>query len=132
MQLLDFQTGDTRQVIGITSDVNKALSIEAGTVSLQVLHTTAAITTADLDPGTDQDMLESFWGMIPEPTGGFRHPHDPKHAPAHLLASLIGPSITLVIADGKLQLGTWQQVVLVEFDGPRHRTVALTQQAILT
>ena len=97
---------------------------DAGLCSLTCLHTTAALTTADLDPGTDLDMLDAFTAMIPKLN--FRHPHDPSHTPDHILATLIGPSVTLPVSRKRLVLGTWQRVVLFEFDGPRERSVTLT------
>jgi thiamine phosphate synthase YjbQ (UPF0047 family) len=56
----------------------------------------------------------------------YRHPHDPAHAPDHILATLIGPSITVPYANRALLLGTWQRIVLVELDGPRQRTVHIS------
>lgn len=53
----------------------------------------------------------------------YRHPHNPAHVPAHLASSIIGPSVTVPVQDGKLKLGTWQRIVLVELDGPRDRAV---------
>lgn len=126
MKTLTFESTDKQHVLDITQQVQEQVgALSSGVVILHILHTTAAVTTADLDPGTDQDMLESYLNMLPVPQGGFRHPHDPDHAPAHLLASLIGPSLTLVVEDGQLRLGTWQRVVLMEFDGPRSRTVSV-------
>ena len=88
---------------------------------LFVKHTTAAITTADLDPGTDLDMLDAFDVIIPQLT--YRHPHNPAHVPDHILSSIIGPSVTIPIKEGKLDVGVWQLVILVELDGPRQREV---------
>lgn len=95
----------------------------SGVCHLVVLHTTAALTTADLDPGTDADMLDAFESMIPKLP--YRHPHDPSHVPDHILSALIGTSVSLLANNGSLILGTWQRVVLVELDGPRQREVAL-------
>ena len=83
------------------------------------MHTTAALTTADLDPGTDLDMLDAFEAMMPKLR--YRHPHNPEHVPDHILSSLIGTGLTLPVESGSLVLGTWQRVVLVELDGPRQR-----------
>ena len=55
----------------------------------------------------------------------FRHGHDPSHAWSHMASSLLGPSLTIPIARGQLVLGTWQSVLLIELDGPRHRDVHL-------
>jgi secondary thiamine-phosphate synthase enzyme len=84
-----------------------------------VLHTTAALTTADLDPGTDLDMLDAFEAMMPKLR--YRHPHNPEHVSDHILSSLIGTALTLPVESGSLVLGTWQRVVLVELDCPRQR-----------
>ena len=123
---LTVKTTAKRQIVNINKDVEAILEKGfSGQVALFVKHTTAALTTADLDPGTDQDMLEAFYGMIPKLN--FRHPHDPQHAPDHILASLIGPDVMVPVEKGKLQLGTWQEVVLCEFDGPRDRTISINK-----
>jgi secondary thiamine-phosphate synthase enzyme len=90
---------------------------------LVVLHTTAALTTADLDPGTDADMLDAFERIVPKLN--YRHPHDPDHVPDHILSALIGTSVGLLVENGSLILGTWQRVILVELDGPRQREIAV-------
>lgn len=92
-----------------------------GVAYIFVAHTTAAITTADLDPGTDEDFLDFLEGITPKKE--WRHPHDPAHVPDHLLASLIGPGVGVPFEDGEFVLGTWQRTILVELDGPRTRDV---------
>ena len=82
-----------------------SLQSKEGVCHLFILHTTAALTTADLDPGTDLDMLDAFEEMIPKLS--YRHPHDPSHVGDHIMSSLIGPSVCLPYEDGKLMLGTW-------------------------
>ena len=89
-----------------------------------IKHTTACITTADLDPGTDIDMLEAFEKIIPDLK--YRHPHNPSHVGDHIVSSIIGPSLTLWFEGNKLVLGTWQRLVLVEMDGPRQRNIILS------
>lgn len=119
---IPINTEQKRCIIDITAMVQKALPDAAsGAVLVTVLHTTAAITTADLDPGTDLDFLDFLSAITPQVT--WRHPHNPSHAPDHLLASLIGPSVVLPVADGRLVLGDWQRIILVELDGPRRREV---------
>jgi secondary thiamine-phosphate synthase enzyme len=112
-------TSQKRQVIDITSQIEQQLDGQSGLVNIFVKHT-----TADLDPGTDQDLLDFLQSLIPNIH--WRHPHDPAHAPDHLLSSLIGPEVTIPASKGKLQLGTWQRVILVELDGPREREVNVT------
>jgi secondary thiamine-phosphate synthase enzyme len=92
--------------------------------ALFVTHTTAALTTGEIGEGTEQDLLEVAEQIIPSIR--FRHAHDPSHAWSHMAASILGPSLTLPIVDGRLALGTWQSVMLVELDGPRERTVYVT------
>ena len=120
------KTQQKRQVVDITDLVNKEIgkqNIQNGLVNLFLTHTTASLTTADLDPGTDQDYLEAFEKLVPKL--GYNHPHDPSHMPDHILSTLIGTSLTLPLENGQLVLGAWQKVVLIEFDGPRERQVVI-------
>ena len=127
MSRLHIPTHNKREVIDITEQVQSALrrdhARQSGVCQLLVLHTTAALTTADLDPGTDLDMLDAFEAMMPKLR--YRHPHDPSHVPDHILSALIGTSLSLIVEDGELVLGTWQRVVLIELDGPRTREIAI-------
>lgn len=126
--VLEVKTSDKRQVVDITDEVAKCLQAgQSGVVNVFIKHTTAAITTADLDPGTDLDILDFLQSLIPDPpVGGWRHPHDPSHAPDHLLSSLIGPEVTVPVLNGSLELGAWQKIILIEIDGPRQRQVEIT------
>lgn len=117
------QTAKKREIVDISDMVEGAIVPGSRYVHVVVLHTTAAVTTADLDPGTDEDFLDFLEAITPART--WRHPHDPSHAPDHLLASMIGPSVTIPVLDDALTLGTWQRIVLVELDGPRERSVAI-------
>ncbi len=121
MKTLEIATSQSREVLNITNKIEGKLPSQDGVVHLFVTHTTAAITTADLDPGTDQDYLKVFNKLIPDLD--FNHPHDPDHFPDHFLASLIGPNLSVPVKNGQLQLGTWQEIVLLEFSGPRERTL---------
>ena len=120
------KTQKEKEVVDITQRVRMVLDehgVENGLCHVFVTHTTAAVTTADLDPGTDQDMMEALTGMLPDIN--YRHPHNPDHAPDHILSSIVGPGVTVPLGNGSLVLGTWQRVVLVEFNGPRERTVII-------
>jgi secondary thiamine-phosphate synthase enzyme len=127
MTRLSIETRRKREILDITEQVEFALqrdfSGQNGVCHLLILHTTAALTTADLDPGTDLDMLDAFEAMMPKLR--YRHPHDPAHVPDHILSALIGTSVGLIVESGSLALGTWQRVVLIELDGPRQREVAM-------
>lgn len=127
MVKLVIQTVDKRQVVDITDKVNEEIpkqNFKKGVCNLFLTHTTAALTTADLDPGTDQDYLDVFEKIIPKID--FRHPHDPSHTPDHILSTLIGTSLTLPVESGQLVLGIWQRVVLIEFNGPREREIIIS------
>ncbi len=128
--VVNIKTIKNKEVVDITEKVNEVLSARKGEVGSEVVnlflkHTTAALTTADLDPGgTDLDYLEAFEKIVPKLA--YRHPHNPEHIPSHILSSLIGTSLTLSIQNGRLILGTWQRVVLLEFDGPREREIVMS------
>lgn len=127
MNVIVIKTVNKDQVVDITERVEEELNESKTTNGICILfvqHTTCALTTADLDPGTDEDMLEAFQKMIPQIQ--FRHPHDPEHTPDHILSSIIGPSLIIPFENKKLQLGTWQRIVLIEFDGPRERKITIS------
>jgi secondary thiamine-phosphate synthase enzyme len=113
-----------REVVDITEQVQELLKPGTKAVSVFVAHTTCAVTTADLDPGTDLDLLDAVWEMIPKLK--YRHSHNPAHVPAHLASSIIGPSVMVPVKNGQLVLGTWQRIILVELDGPRERNLIVT------
>jgi secondary thiamine-phosphate synthase enzyme len=121
---LQIDTSQSRQVIDITDDVQKHVTKDSLLCVVYVAHTTCAVTTADLDPGTDLDLLDAVWEMIPKLQ--YRHPHDPSHVPSHLASSIIGPSVSIPVQSGQLVLGTWQRIILVELDGPRARKMHIT------
>ena len=127
MHRLTIKTHKKREIVDITEQLEshlwKQYGDKTGVCQLVVLHTTAALTTADLDPGTDLDMLDAFEHLIPKLQ--YRHPHNPAHAPDHILSTLIGTSLALMLDRGLLLLGTWQRVVLIELDGPREREIVL-------
>src|SRR3954463_3126715 len=131
MQRIKVNTSKKREVVDLTDDLQKVIEKSYAKVSgfcqLSVLHTTAALTTADLDPGTDLDMLDAFEHLVPKLN--YRHPHNPAHVPDHILSALIGTSLSLPFEKKKLLLGTWQRVVLVELDGPRERELAVSISA---
>jgi secondary thiamine-phosphate synthase enzyme len=128
MQRIKIKTHKKREILDITETVQSELKGQvarfSGICHLSILHTTAALTTADLDPGTDLDMLDAFEEMVPKLQ--YRHPHDPEHVPDHILSTLIGTSVGIPVGNGELLLGTWQRIVLVELDGPRQRELVMT------
>lgn len=125
---LKVKTQKKDQIIDITDRIEELLGKNdgEGVCTVFVLHTTCAVTTADLDPGTDLDFLDALRKLLPPIK--YRHPHDPSHTPDHILSSVIGPSVGVPFKNGKLLLGIWQRIVLVELDGPRERNLSVTFQ----
>jgi secondary thiamine-phosphate synthase enzyme len=116
-----------KNILDITGRVEAFLrreKVDNGLCHVFAKHTTCAVTTADLDPGTDLDMLDAFEQLIPKLN--YRHPHNPEHVPDHIMSTIIGPGVLVPVHTGELLLGTWQRIVLVELDGPRSRELAFT------
>jgi len=125
--VLHISTANLKQTVDLTDQVQAVIrqaKMKEGLCSIFVTHTTAAVTTGEIGEGTEQDFLEVVEQMIPRIQ--FRHAHDPSHAWSHMASSILGPSLTLPVSAGKLVLGTWQSVMLVELDGPRERDVHVT------
>lgn len=126
-ETLRIKTRQKKDIVDLTERLSNAIEqagVNDGLCTIFVSHTTAAVTTGEIGEGTEQDLLDVVEAMIPKIR--FRHAHDPSHAWSHMASSLLGPSLTIPIADGRLLLGTWQSVLLVELDGPRERTVHVT------
>jgi secondary thiamine-phosphate synthase enzyme len=111
---------------GVRSVVRTA-GVDRGLVTVFATGSTVAVTTMEYEPGGVSDLQALLDRLIPA-SGDYRHNrlnHD-TNAHAHLRAAVIGPSETIPLVDGELALGTWQQVVLVDFDDrPRQRTVTV-------
>ena len=117
------RTNKKDEIIDITDRIASLIKdAKGGAIVLNVLHTTCGLTTADLDPGTDKDILEALRKMLPRIS--YRHPHDPSHTDDHILSSFIGTSLVLNFENGEITLGTWQRVILVELNGPRERKIS--------
>lgn len=118
------QTTARSETIDITDRVAALVSqsgVEEGFCHVFVPHTTAAVTiNENADPDVQRDILTSLDRIIPHAD---RYRHTEGNSAAHIKASLFGASQTVIIADGKLILGTWQSIFFCEFDGPRTRKV---------
>jgi secondary thiamine-phosphate synthase enzyme len=123
-RLLQVATTRAKEAVDLTERVNDAIAaagIQEGLCVLFVAHTTAALTTGEVGEGTEEDLLEVVEQIIPRIR--FRHAHNPSHAWSHMASSLLGPSLTLPVSQGRLILGTWQSILLIELDGPRRRDI---------
>ena len=127
---LRFSTDGDGDVIDLTEGVQSVIQsagVEQGVASVFVPGSTAAITTMEYEPGGVHDLRSTLDALIPK-GGNYEHNrlnHD-SNSHAHIRAAIVGPSETVPIHAGKLATGTWQQVVLVDFDDrPRERTVVV-------
>jgi secondary thiamine-phosphate synthase enzyme len=121
--------GDT-DVVDITTEVQGVVEgsgVATGQATAFVRGSTVAITAMEYEPGGVRDLQEMLERLIPT-RGDYEHNrlnHD-TNSHAHQRASMIGPSLSIPVIDGRLALGTWQQIVLLDFDDrPRERTVVV-------
>ncbi len=119
------KTARKYQVIDITPRVQEIVEQDGSTDGLCcvfVPHATAAVTiNENADPNIGEDLQDALAKLIPE--GIWRHDRIDGNAAAHIKAAILGPSETVPVKDRRLVLGTWQSLMLVEFDGPRQRKV---------
>ena len=125
---LTIQTKGHNDFIDITNQVTEVVQksgITDGVVVIFLPGSTAAITTMEYESGIIEDMTELFEKYIPEDKNYKHHQRWGDHnGAAHIKAALIKPDLTVLITNGQLQLGTWQQIVLICFDErPRDREV---------
>ena len=125
------QTRGNSQVINL-NDLVAARVVEgrvrSGTVTVFVVGSTAGITTTEYEPGLAEHDLEANYEKIAPQDAFYKHEetwHD-DNGHSHVRASLLGPSLTVPLVEGRLTLGTWQQIVLIDFDTrPRERDVVV-------
>jgi secondary thiamine-phosphate synthase enzyme len=127
---LRLQTPGNGHTVDITEGVTRvaaAAGAQRGLVTAFAVGSTVAITTMEYEPGGVSDLQALLDRLIPA-HGDYEHNrlnHD-SNSHAHLRAALIGPSETVPLIEGRLALGTWQQIVLIDFDDrPRERTVSV-------
>jgi len=126
--MLRLQTPGNGHIVNVTEGVARVVAasgVDRGLVSAFAVGSTVAVTTMEFEPGGVRDLQALLERLIPT-RGDYEHNrlnHD-SNSHAHLRAALIGPSETIPVIDGKLALGTWQQIVLIDFDDrPRQRTL---------
>jgi secondary thiamine-phosphate synthase enzyme len=126
---LEVATRAAHELVDVSAEIQAALRAAGardGILVAYVPHTTAGITVQEnADPDVQADLLLALENAVPASParGAFRHAEG--NSDAHVKASLVGSSVTLLVDGGRLVLGTWQGVFLCEFDGPRRRTVHL-------
>jgi secondary thiamine-phosphate synthase enzyme len=124
METFQVKSNGRVQFLDITSRVRDTISasgVRDGLAIVFVPHTTAGVTINEAaDPSVAQDIQEKLGKLVPH-SDSYRHAEG--NSDAHIKASIMGSSVTIIIADGKPILGTWQGVFFCEFDGPRSRKV---------
>ena len=132
---LHVPTGGMGDVVDLTGQVTTLLERATprdGTVTVFVPGSTAGVTTIEFEPGVVKDLTKAFERLIPQ---NIRYDHDARWGDgngfSHVRASLLGPSLTIPFSSGRLLLGTWQQIILVDFDNrPRDREVIVQIQGV--
>jgi secondary thiamine-phosphate synthase enzyme len=124
---LRLSTSRRSELLEITDRVQEivaASGVREGMVVVQSLHTTAAVTVNEnADPDVERDLVAKLDELVPQREPYYRHAEG--NSDSHMKTSLFGPSVTLVVSEGRVVLGTWQGVYFCEWDGPRQRTVAV-------
>ena len=126
-EMLRIKTSKSQEVVDITGQVAKVLARsrrDEGICTVFVRHATAAIIiNENADPGFRLDVVSALDRLFPQ--GIWEHAKVDDNGAAHLKAMILGPSETVPIREGRLLLGTWQGIALVECDGPREREIVV-------
>lgn len=124
MQQISVSTRSHTELVDITAEVQRAVAeseVRNGLCHVYVPHTTAGLTiNENADPSVREDILMELNKLIPLQDN---YQHREGNAAAHIKASIMGSSQTILVQDGRLVLGTWQGIFFCEFDGPRSRRV---------
>lgn len=128
-ELFEVASRAGKECIDVTDRVRaivKRSGVASGLCHVMVLHTTAAVVVNEFDdPNIGRDLVAALDRAVPD-HAGWLHDRIDDNAHAHIKATLLGPSELVAVGDGDLRLGTWQRILLVEFDGPRSRQVRVT------
>ncbi len=120
------QTGSTVQFIRLDNKVSEIINesgVQNGICVIFVPHTTAGVTiNENADPDVVRDMIMEMNKIVPFNDG---YHHGEGNSAAHIKSTLVGPSISVIIEDGRILFGTWQSIYFCEFDGPRNRRVVV-------
>ncbi len=126
---LTFHTPTRRALINITPDLDKALresEIKEGLLLCNSMHITSSVFINDDEPGLHHDFLVWLERLAPEkPHSQYRHNGYEDNADAHLKRSIMGREVVIAVTDGKMDLGTWEQIFYGEFDGKRNKRILI-------
>jgi secondary thiamine-phosphate synthase enzyme len=122
MNTIEIKTGSREEYVDLTAEVGRlvaASGVKSGICVVTAPHTTAGVTVNEnADPDVRADLAMTLRRIVPD---ALPYTHGEGNSPAHVKASLVGSSVTLIVEGGRLMLGTWQGVFFCEFDGPRTR-----------
>lgn len=123
MRKVSIRTRERCELVDITSlvvGVVEESGVGSGLAVVFVPHTTAGVTmNENADPDVRRDLLRKLGEVIPKGESYYRHSEG--NSDAHLKATLVGQSVTVMVEGGRLELGVWQAIYFAEFDGPRER-----------
>jgi secondary thiamine-phosphate synthase enzyme len=123
------ETTAAKQSVDVTDRVAHIVrrsEVRDGLCHVMVLHSTAAIVVNETDdPNIGTDILSALDRAVPD-HAGWLHDRIDDNAHSHIKAAILGPAETFAVRGGELVLGTWQRIILMEFDGPRKRSVGVT------
>lgn len=123
--MIEIDTRKQTEVIDITRSVERELissTVQSGICLIYTLHTTTGITVNEAEEGIIQDIIRLMNMLVPQ-CAGYGHDRSDGNAHAHLRSMIIGNSAVIPIEKERLILGTWQRILFIEQDGPRHRRV---------
>ncbi|OGS33896.1 MAG: hypothetical protein A2474_08225 [Elusimicrobia bacterium RIFOXYC2_FULL_34_12] len=127
---ITFKTAGNCEIVDITgktTDILKKSKIKDGILNVFIPGATGAITTIEYEPGLDADLRNLLYDIVKE-NEDYSHnkTHDDMNASSHLRASLLGPSLSVPVDNGKMTLGKWQQIIFIDMDNrPRDREVVV-------
>jgi secondary thiamine-phosphate synthase enzyme len=137
-RILDFITAERSQLLNVTERIKEIVrrsGITDGLVHLQSLHTTTGLALGEWQDALLED-FQNFMSTVVDRASYYKH-NDPafsdcerKNADSHLKGSVFGQTLLLQVRNGSVLLGTWQSIILAEFDGPRSRSVAVQVSGI--
>ncbi|MDQ3606110.1 MAG: secondary thiamine-phosphate synthase enzyme YjbQ [Gemmatimonadota bacterium] len=127
MEEIRIRSSQRSQMIPITDELQALVErsgVREGVLVAQSLHTTGALTiNENADPDVVHDLLSKLERMAPHEEPFYRHAEG--NSDSHMKTSLFGPSLVVLVSEGRLVLGTWQGIFFCEFDGPRERRIAV-------
>ena len=120
--------GDAHDITGVVASAIQESGLLAGTVTVFVVGSTAGITTIEFEPGAIGDLNQLFDDLAPR-DADYRHHQrwGDDNGSSHVRAALLGPSVTVPFANGEMTLGTWQQIMVLEFDTRARRREVVIQ-----